>query len=119
MRVVVIILSSLVFIGCNYEPMPSKVAIHSEHISPDGRYVATAFDRDSGATTSWSPQVDIRPVGQNLDKYGNVFIGYGSPNIDTKWLSSSQLVVYIDTNCEIDLHATNYYGITVELRHAK
>jgi len=99
--------------------MPSKVTIHSERISPDGRYVATAFDRDSGATTSWSTQVDLRQVGQTMDKYGNVFRGYGSPKIDIEWLSSSNIAIYFDTNCEVDLYSAKYYGITVELKHRK
>jgi hypothetical protein len=107
----------LILAGC--DPMPSKVTVHSERVSPDGRYVATAFDRDSGATTSWSLQVDLRPVGQSMDKYGNVFRGYGSPNIDVEWLSSSNLAIYFDTNCEVDLYSTKYYGITVELKHRK
>jgi hypothetical protein len=117
MRIAILLFTLLVFAGC--DPMPSKVTVHSERVSPDGRYVATAFDRDSGATTSWSSQVDLRQVGQNMDKYGNVFRGYGSPNIDVEWLSSSNLVIYFDTNCEVDLYSTKYYGITVELKHRK
>jgi len=107
----------LIFAGC--DPMPSKVTVHSERVSPDGRYVATAFDRDSGATTSWSAQVDLRPAGQAMDKYGDVFRGYGSPSIDVEWLSSSNLVIYFDTNCEVDLYSAKYYGIAVELKHRK
>ena len=99
--------------------MPSTTTIKSERKSPDGKYVATAFIRDSGATTCWSPQVDLRQVGQRMDRYGNVFVGYGSPNIDIEWLSSSQLVVYCDLTCEVDLCVTNYHGITIEIRHPK
>ena len=116
-RTAILVFGLLIFAGC--DPMPSKVTVHSERVSPDGRYVATAFDRDSGATTSWSPQVDIRPTGQAMDKYGNVFRGYGSPSIDVEWLSSSNLAVYFDTNCEVHLYSTKYYGITVELKHRK
>ena len=99
--------------------MQTTTTIKSEHKSPDGKYLATAFITDAGATTSWSPQVDLRPVGERMDSHGNVFVGYGSPNIDTEWLSSSQLVVYYDTNHEVDLHITNYHGITIEIRHPK
>lgn len=116
-RTAILFFALLIFAGC--DPMPSKVTVHSQRVSPDGRYVATAFDRDSGATTSWSTQVDLRPTGQAMDKYGNVFRGYGSPSIDVDWLSSSNLVVYFDTNCEVDLFSTKYYGITVELKHRK
>lgn len=114
MRTIAFSFLLLLFVGC--EPMPSKVTFHSERVSPDGKYVATAFDRDSGATTSWSPQVDLRPVGETFHKSGNVFIGYGSPYIDTEWVSSTQLVVYIKTECQVILSATNYYRVVVDLR---
>jgi hypothetical protein len=99
--------------------MPITTTIKSEHKSPDGKYVATAFIRDAGATTSWSPQVDLRPVGEHMNQSGDVFVGYGSPNIDAEWLSSTQLVVYCDWTCEIDLSVTNYHGITIEIKHPK
>jgi hypothetical protein len=54
-----------------------------------------------------------------MDKYGNVFIGYRSPNVDTEWLSPSNLVVYCDTNCTTYLFVSNYHGILVERRHPK
>jgi hypothetical protein len=117
MRVAILLFMLLILAGC--DPMPTKVTVHSERVSPDGRYVATAFDLDSGATTSWSSQVDLRPVGQRMDKYGNVFRGYGSPKIDVEWLSSSNLAIYFDTNCEVDLYSAKYYGITVELKDRK
>jgi hypothetical protein len=117
MRCIIFILALLLGAGC--DPMPSKVTIKSERKSPDGKYVATAFIRDSGATTSWSPQVDLRPVGQRMDKYGNVFMGYGSPNVDTEWSSSSNLVIYCDTNCTTDLFVSNYHGVFVQRRHLK
>jgi len=91
--------------------------IKSELKSPDGKYVATAFIRDAGATTSWSPQVHLRQVGERMERIGNVFVGYRSPNIQIEWLSSSQLVVYCD--CEVVQHITNYHGIMIEKRGSK
>lgn len=115
MRAFIFVTAVVLFTAC--DPMPSQVTIKSEHTSPDGKHVATAFIRDSGATTSWSPQVELRRVGQRAAKYGNVFLGYGSPNVDTEWLSPSWLVVYCDTNCHVDVFVTNQDGITVEMRH--
>ena len=117
MRYAIFILVLLLCAGC--DPMPSKVTVKSQRISADGKHVATAFIRDSGATTSWSPQVDLRPVGRRMNKYGNIFMGYGSPKVDTEWVSPSNLVVYCDTNCTTDLFVSNYHGIFVERRHLK
>jgi len=99
--------------------MPTTATIKSEHKSPDGKYVATAFVKDAGATTSWSPQVDLRRVGESMDRYGNVFVGYGSPNIETEWLTLSQLVVCCDWTCEVNLNVANYHGIAIGIRHPK
>src|SRR5262245_57114312 len=68
----------------------------SEITSPDGKYVATAFIRDCGATTSFSPQVYLRPVGEKMAQTGNVFVGDHSYNIEIAWLSASNLVIYSD-----------------------
>ena len=99
--------------GCDL----NTTKIKSEVKSPDGNYVATAFINDAGATSSWSPQVHLRRVGERMERIGNVFVGYRSPNIQIEWLSSSQLVVYCD--CEVIQHVINYHGITIEKRTSK
>ncbi len=91
-RFITIVLALLVLSGCN----PCANEIKSEITSPDGKYVATAFVRDCGATTSWSPHVHLRRVGERRAKTGNVFIGNHSDKIQIEWLSRSQLVVYSD-----------------------
>jgi hypothetical protein len=114
-----VIFSFAVLLLASCDPMPTTTTVKSERKSPDGKLVATAFLTDAGATTSWSPQVDLRPVGERMNRHGNVFVGYGSPNIDTEWLSSSQLVVYFDTNYEVNSFVTNWRGITIEIKHLK
>src|SRR5438552_2853979 len=106
MRFLIIILASSVFAGCGDS---CSNAIKAEVTSPDGRFVATAFIRDCGATTSFSPQVHLRPVGERMARLGNVFIGDHSDKINLKWLSASQLVIYSD--CVVVQHVTNYHGI--------
>ena len=113
MKFVILSLTILLLVGCG-PMMSTTTTIISERISPDGKYVATAFTTDAGATTSWSPQVDVRPVGQHIDRRGNVFVGYGSPTIDTEWLSSSNLVIYIDPKFEVDLYLSNFHGIKID-----
>jgi hypothetical protein len=89
----------------------------SEATSPDGKYIATAFIRDCGATTGFSPQVHLRPVGERTARIGNVFVGDHSDKIQIEWLSASQLVIYSD--CVVVRRDTNYHGITIEKRDSR
>lgn len=82
-----------------------------ELASPDGKYTATSFIRDCGATTGFSPQVHLRQTGEKLDSTGNVFIGNRSDEIEIYWLSSDHLVIVSD--CEIIHHISRYEGIRV------
>jgi hypothetical protein len=79
--------------------------------SPDGKYVATAFIRDCGATTDYSPQVYIGRPGKAVSGKGNVFVGDHSSDIQVKWTSSTNLMIYSD--CIVIRHVTNYEGITI------
>ena len=89
----------------------------AEVASPDGRYVATAFIRDCGATTGFSPQVYLRPAGESVGKIGNVFVGDQSDKIEIAWVSSTQLVVYCD--CRVVRQETNYHGVAIERRELR
>ena len=87
--------------------------VKQEVKSPDGKYVATAFVRDCGATTAYSAQVHVRRVGSKMGTTGNVYRGYLSPDIELAWLSSTHLV--ITSGCmEVRFHITNFHGITID-----
>jgi hypothetical protein len=72
-----------VLVGCG-DPCANKIL--SEARSPDGKYVATAFIRDGGATTGSSPQVHLRPFGAKREPTGNVFVGEDSDKLRIEWL---------------------------------
>jgi len=114
MRFLIIVFAPLAFTGCGDS---CSNTIKSEVTSPGGKYVATAFIRDCGATTGSSPQVHLRPVGERMARIGNVFVGDHSDNIQIAWLSASQLVIYSD--CVVVRHDTNYHGIMIEKRDSK
>ena len=87
--------------------------VKQEIKSPDGKYVATAFVRNCGATTDYSAQVDLRKAGRKLSTIGNVYRGNASPDIEIAWLSSTHLV--ITSGCmEVRHHTTNFDGITIQ-----
>ena len=114
MRLLIPVFALLALVGCTD---PCSNTIKAEITSPDGKYVATAFIRDCGATTSFSPQVQLRPVGERAAQVGNVFVGDHSDKIQIEWLSTSHLLIYSD--CSVVRHDTNYHGITIEKRSSR
>jgi hypothetical protein len=78
MRFLIIDFVLVGFTGCGD---PCSNTIKSEVKSPDGRNIATAFVRDCGATTGFSPQVHLRSVGERMARIGNVFVGDHSDKI--------------------------------------
>ena len=107
-------LSLLALVSCTD---PCSNTTKAEATSPDGKYVATAFVRDCGATTSFSPQVHLRPVGEKVAPTGNVFVGDHSEKIEIAWLSASHLVIYSD--CSVVRQETNYHGIMIEKKGSR
>jgi hypothetical protein len=87
--------------------------VKQEAKSPDGKYVATAFVRNCGATTDFSAQVDLRKAGSTMGKEGNVYRGYRSPDIELAWVSPTHLV--ITSGClEVKYYVSNLHGIMIE-----
>ena len=100
--------------GCG---QPCKNTIVSKLVSPDGKYEATAFIRDCGATTDFSPQVYVCPKGDPLKETGNVFIGDHSDKIRIEWASPTQLNIF--SECNVVGITTKYEGITIEFTETK
>ena len=89
-----LIMCCLVSVACGISfDIPCDNEIKQELISPDGRYTATAFIRDCGATTGFSPQVQLRRTGKKMAPTGNVFIGNHSNEIKIRWLSENELEI--------------------------
>jgi len=101
----------LVSVACS---IPCDNEIKHELVSPDGRYTATAFIRDCGATTDFSPQVYLRRTGNKLAATGNVFIGNHSNEITIRWLSASELE--ISSPGEVAHSMKEFEGVRVRLK---
>lgn len=114
MRFRIFSLTALFLTGCGD---PCGNTVKAEIKSPDGKFVATAFIRNCGATTGYSPQVHLRPVGEPVAEGGNIFIGDHSDEIEIEWASPTQLIIY--SNCEVIQHEKSHQGITIEKRPAK
>ena len=72
--------------------------IKTEVKSPSGRYVATIFERDCGATTDFATIVSLRKAEEVFDAKGAkgqqpVLIVSGQPAVTLSWSSDTDLVV--------------------------
>ncbi len=91
--------------------------------SPNGKYQAVTFLRDCGATTAFTPQVSILPVGAKLPhQNGNVFVGsYGATFTKAKWISDTHLVIKyrLYNKGSPTLMVTTKYDILIEYQVVK
>jgi len=102
------------FTGC--KPLCSNKIV--DHIvSPDGSHEATAFIRDCGATTDFSPQVYLGSKVERIKDMGNVFIGNHSDKIRIQWSSPTQLEIF--SECTVVMIVTNYHDITISFTKSK
>ena len=108
MKKIVMLLLSVLLVGCD----PCSNTVVGNAVSPDGKYEATAFIRNCGATTANSPQVYLGPKGERIKESGNVFIGNHSDQVRIQWLSSTQLVIH--SECDVSMLATNYGHIVIQ-----
>ncbi len=67
-----------------------------ESVSPDGMFVATAFERSCGATTNFSTQASIRENSQPFDlkNGGNILVIGGKNDIRLNWINKRHLSMH-------------------------
>jgi uncharacterized protein DUF5412 len=109
----ILIMCCLISVACGIG-IPCDNEIKQELVSPDGRYTATAFIRDCGATTDFSPQVYLRRTGAKMAAAGNVFIGNHSNEIKIRWLSANELE--ISSAAEVTHSLKEFEGLKITLK---
>jgi hypothetical protein len=96
----------------------------SRSTSPDRRLDAVLYQRNCGATTGFSTQIALVPVGNLLsgdsalyradDDHGAARTGvWGGPWAEIEWLTSNKLLVRYAAKSRIFQQNTNAYGISV------
>ncbi len=96
--------------------------------SPEGGHKAVAFERNCGATTSFSTQVSVLPAdsGKPQDP-GNVFSADtnrgaapagpgGGPEVRLEWVTDDKLIVAHHPLARVSRHKTPPEGVAVEYR---
>jgi hypothetical protein len=68
-------------------------SVKTEVVSPDGRYVATIFERNCGATTDYSTHVALRRADEPFDPSdrARVLTVAGRAVIDVEWTAAAAL----------------------------
>jgi hypothetical protein len=92
----IVIALTLNYLGCGLCGEDSKHEIKST----DGRYVATVFVRNCGATTPYVTHLNLREVGENFKPdsngvivEGEVYTVKGQAEIKVSWSSESSLLI--------------------------
>ena len=91
--IVVIVVSALCLTGGYFSltgDCSNKIKLEAK--SPDGKYVATWFVRDCGATTDFSTIVNLRDISTRFDgDQLGVFIVEGQPQVSIVWQGARHL----------------------------
>lgn len=67
-------------------------AIKVEMKSPDGKYIATLYERDCGATTDFSTIVNLRAGSAKFNgEDERVFVIEGRPQVELVWKGNANL----------------------------
>ena len=117
----VVIICGFVLSGCG-DACENQIV--SETKSPDSQYSAVIFQRDCGATTGFTTQVSILPLGENPERSGNVFVAddnhgaaqvgsWGGPWVSVKWRNSSHLQVTYAKGSRVFDQTENVGGVSV------
>jgi hypothetical protein len=111
----------LLLSGC-FDPCGNTVIQQIK--APDGLHTAIMFQRDCGATTSFSTQISILGSGTALSGSGNTFTadddhgaakvgGWGGPWTDMKWIAPNHLLVRYARNTRVFKHKPQVSGVSV------
>jgi hypothetical protein len=87
-RLLSLILACSINDGCRCQE-----SVISEVRAPDTGYIATFYESNCGATTSFYSSVSLRDRSTSLDGADVVLAMYHSQSIRLKWMSPTQLVI--------------------------
>ncbi|EGO86242.2 DUF5412 domain-containing protein [Clostridium botulinum C] len=115
MKVIIVFLMCMVCIvsGCGI----CKNNIVKEINTYDNNYRIVAFIREAGSTTTFSPQVSLIKIGENLNDsdIGNIFRGNKSKYIDIEWKNKNTLIIkYECSDQDILEKCTHIKDINIE-----
>lgn len=90
-------------------------SVEGEFPSPDGKYIATVFERNCGATTDFSSAVKIRSRDSGFRIEEIVFLVKGSHDIKVTWTDSSTLKVICNACSDNEIFKKENHWNKVEI----
>jgi hypothetical protein len=98
-------------------------------MSPDAKWDVVLFQRDCGATTDFSTQISLLPLGGVPNGAGNVFIAdaghgaaragaWGGPWAEIKWIAPNELIVRYASESRLFKQTENISGVRVRYQAA-
>ena len=98
----------------------------SDVASPDAQKHVVVFGRSCGATTGFSTQVSILPVGRTVSGGGNVFVvdddhgrapsgSSGGPVVTVRWLDAHTVQLRHDWRARVFRHEGEREGVQVRI----
>jgi hypothetical protein len=99
-----------------------------EVASPDGKRKAVVFERDCGATTGFSTQASVLPIGKSLpNDGGNIFVADtnhgaapsgpgGGPEVMVYWAGPNDLVLEHDVRARVFLALPSIGDVRVRVK---
>lgn len=100
---ILIFAATLCLSGCAFSlGSDCQDTIRSEVRSPDGKHIATLYERDCGATTDFSTIVSLRAASEEFNgEKGRVFVVEGQPQAKFVWRDAQNLQVTCE-GCRAD-----------------
>jgi hypothetical protein len=87
-----------------------------EAMSSDGKYIATAFERNCGATTPFARIVGVRSGRSRFDSESTdewVFTVEGQPDIQLTWMAPERLTIRYAGGGHVFRKAVIWYGLVI------
>jgi hypothetical protein len=98
--VLALVIGWFVYLGYCFSDMPGMEVVYYDFRSapsPDGRYTATSYSGDAGATTDFGTYVNLRVASEKLNANPDtpvILVVRGEQRIKLKWTSPTQLSVH-------------------------
>ncbi|MCX2803407.1 hypothetical protein [Microbulbifer thermotolerans] len=114
MKVLYVLFLALLLSGCGDL---CSVDLLSESKSPDGKYIATVFERNCGATTPFVRVVSLRHAGSGFAPEEDddwVFTIHGQSDINVSWVENTELIISYSATGDTPTQRTRWKKLNIK-----
>ena len=117
MRFHIVLCLTLFVSGCGDELCSNTIT--NEYPSADGKYIATTFVRDCGATTPYITVVSMRYSDSSLEMNDHedwLFTAHDKATVDVKWESNNTLLVQFTSSDSKATQRTTWKDLSIQYK---